>query len=102
MTPRANTRVEIVNQPFKLGWSGDDLYLEVHPPLESSDETEDWSLTAITKLYIDVTDERAAEVDWTLVEAVYNAQQGIPVKVGFAISPPIESEAELSVSMSLD
>jgi L,D-transpeptidase ErfK/SrfK len=95
-----NTRVEIVNQPFKLGWSGDDLYLEVHPPLENSDEADNWSLTAITKLYIDVTGERAAEVDWALVEEVYNARRGIPVKVGFATNPPIDSGAELSVSMN--
>lgn len=28
------TPVYIVNQPIKLGWLGDDLYIELHPPLE--------------------------------------------------------------------
>lgn len=28
------TPVQIVNQPIKLGWQGDLLYIELHPPLE--------------------------------------------------------------------
>jgi len=31
---KVGTRVQIVNQPVKLGWSDDILYMEVHPPLE--------------------------------------------------------------------
>jgi len=31
---RVGTRVQIVNQPVKLGWSGNTLHMEVHPPLE--------------------------------------------------------------------
>jgi L,D-transpeptidase ErfK/SrfK len=31
---RVGTKVQIVNQPVKLGWSGSALYIEVHPPLE--------------------------------------------------------------------
>jgi len=32
------TRVQIVNQPVKFGWSGTTLYMEVHPPLEEDTE----------------------------------------------------------------
>jgi L,D-transpeptidase ErfK/SrfK len=31
---KVGTRVQIVNQPVKLGWSDSILYMEVHPPLE--------------------------------------------------------------------
>ncbi len=31
-----NTRVRIVNEPVKVGWSGDALVMEVHPVLESA------------------------------------------------------------------
>jgi len=89
-----NTAVQIVNQPYKFGWNGDDLYLEVHPPLESaqaealsiddSNGTDPWSLTSIMELYIRVTDERAADVDWKLIDEVYEQRRGIPVKVGRA------------------
>ncbi|MAF83514.1 MAG: hypothetical protein CL797_05365 [Chromatiales bacterium] len=97
-----NTPVRIVNQPFKFGWSGDDLYLEVHPPLEeggaseeaadgeivfpahdgASETAEGRSLTDITELYIQVTRDRPANVDWGLVNTVYEKRLGIPVKVG--------------------
>jgi L,D-transpeptidase ErfK/SrfK len=33
------TRVEIVNQPVKIGWLFDTLYIEVHPPLEEDAPT---------------------------------------------------------------
>jgi len=35
---KVGTRVQIVNQPVKLGWSGSTLYMEVHPPLEEDVE----------------------------------------------------------------
>jgi L,D-transpeptidase ErfK/SrfK len=34
-----DTPVRIVNEPVKIGWSGDTLVLEVHPVLESAPET---------------------------------------------------------------
>lgn len=33
-----NTPVRIINQPVKVGWRGDELYLEVHAPLEEDVE----------------------------------------------------------------
>ncbi len=99
-----NTPVRIVNQPFKLGWFGEDLYLEVHPPLKDSGASEEdmdgkivvhppdgatgidenGLLTGITELYIEATRDRAATVDWELVNKVYEERLGIPVKVGTA------------------
>ena len=35
-TVPAGTPVMIVNQPYKLGWTADGLYLEAHPPLAKS------------------------------------------------------------------
>jgi L,D-transpeptidase ErfK/SrfK len=99
-----NTPVQIVNQPIKLGWIGDDLYLEVHPPLEEGGASEESangtivvqnsdedtaavdkrSMTDITEIYIQATRERAAIVDWELINTVYEKRLGIPVKVGVA------------------
>lgn len=35
----AGTSVQIVNQPIKLGWQGDLLFIELHPPLEEDTTT---------------------------------------------------------------
>jgi L,D-transpeptidase ErfK/SrfK len=68
----------------KLGWSGDALLLEVHPPLEDDATGQERGLTAITERYVQLTDKRPAVVDWSLVEKVYAEHSGIPVVIGQA------------------
>ncbi|MCG8668199.1 MAG: L,D-transpeptidase family protein, partial [Pseudomonadales bacterium] len=79
-----DTRVQILNQPYKLGWLGDDLYLEVHPPLVSADGAEAPGLTAITQLYVRATRDRPARIDWDEVHRVFREHRGIAVRVGSA------------------
>jgi L,D-transpeptidase ErfK/SrfK len=78
------TSVRLVNQPVKLGWSGQSLLLEVHPPLGEDEAGREGGMTFITEHYVELTRERPAEVDWDLVEQVYREQRGIPVAVGRA------------------
>ena len=76
--------VEIVNEPYKFGWAPDGLYLEVHPTLEGEENSDDHGMTQITQLYVRTTEGQPAQVDWALVEQVYQAKLGIPVRVGSA------------------
>jgi L,D-transpeptidase ErfK/SrfK len=76
------TPVTIINQPYKFGWAGNDLYLEVHPPLGDDVSTRDREMTALTEQYVLVTRDRPAQVDWELVEQAYRRRDGIPVRVG--------------------
>jgi L,D-transpeptidase ErfK/SrfK len=94
-----NTPVQIVNQPYKLGWSDDDLYLEVHVPLAQKDMPEassDLTLTSITRLYVQVTRDRSAVVDWDLVEKVFREQRGIPTVIGHAYADNAEQLSMVS------
>jgi L,D-transpeptidase ErfK/SrfK len=77
-----NTPVTIMNQPYKFGWSGNDLYLEVHPPLEDDRMTRDREMTALTEQYVLLTRDRPAQIDWQAVEEAYRRRDGIPVLVG--------------------
>lgn len=77
--------VVIMNQPYKFGWSGSDLYLEVHPPLEDDRATREREMTALTEQYVRVTADRPARIDWHAVEEAYRRQDGIPVRVGYAL-----------------
>lgn len=82
---KVNARVRLVNQPFKMGWVGDDLYLEAHPPLASEDEEEGSSIpsmTMITEQYVRVTGNAAVDADWDLIMETLREQTGAPVKVG--------------------
>jgi len=74
-----STKVRIINEPLKLGWSGDALVMESHPLLEERDKD---PLTSVTELYIAATGERDAKLDWHLAEDVVDQSNGIPVRVG--------------------
>ncbi len=76
------TPVHIVNQPYKLGWVGDTLFLEVHRPFEDDKTHVERGMTAIVELYVRATAERSAEVDWDLVERAYNHAHGVPIPIG--------------------
>ncbi len=80
------TPVTIMNQPYKFGWSGNDLYLEVHPPLDDDRSTREREMTALTEQYVLLTRDRPARIDWQIVEEAYRQRDGIPVKVGSALS----------------
>jgi L,D-transpeptidase ErfK/SrfK len=80
------TPVAIVNQPVKFGWSGNDLYLEVHPPLEGDVTSAEKHLTAVTEQYVLATRDRPARIDWQLVDEVYERRDGVAVKVGEALA----------------
>jgi L,D-transpeptidase ErfK/SrfK len=79
------TPVTIVNQPYKFGWLGNELYLEVNPPLNDDGGAGARGLTALTEQYVAATRTRPARVDWALVEEAYDRRDGIPVKVGEAL-----------------
>ena len=76
-----NTRVNLIDQPTKLGWWRGTLYLERHPPLEGGavPGPDDYSRV---KEYVGVTAERRpVDVEWQNVEHAYRVQSGVPAPV---------------------
>jgi L,D-transpeptidase ErfK/SrfK len=103
-TVPAGTMVTIVNQPYKLGWTPEGLYLEAHPhlaksaPADSEEidepstadtaETEpvivEGSLTELTRAYVAATESRTADVRWDLAETVLMSARGVPEFISVA------------------
>ena len=82
------TQVLIVNQPYKLGFGEDGLYLEAHEPLPTLSEGLDSvssAVTELTRIYVAVTENRSAQVQWDTAEIAIEAARGIPQFV--SISP---------------
>jgi L,D-transpeptidase ErfK/SrfK len=74
-------RVRIVNQPYLLGWQGDDLMMEAHPPL-AEDEL-DWSGSLLARArssLVDVPDRRVRLAE-SRFERISADQLGIPFSV---------------------
>lgn len=79
-----NTPVHIVNQPFKAGWLGDELYLEVHPSLEKGEKAPEASQvhTPLIRSIVNATRERPNyTVDWDQVMRIATQARGIPVSI---------------------
>jgi L,D-transpeptidase ErfK/SrfK len=111
-----NTTVRIINEPIKMGWSGNNLVMEVHPVLEvvmpevadeAVDEVTDETaedplevvvevkdpLTYVTEQFIETTAERPGQLDWDRVEQLVNRSEGIPTSVGQGIKNAATSAA---------
>lgn len=72
------TPVTIINEPIKLGWRDQALYLEVHPSLK------EWELNTNQRkvLLVDKIDEalagKHAHINWDLVNSMMHEQSGVP------------------------
>jgi L,D-transpeptidase ErfK/SrfK len=82
------TRVRIINEPYKVGWGLDTLYLEAHPPLEEDEHTKVRDLTVVTELLVRVTRARNAPVDWDRVSEIFEAANGVPLDMAAGSPAP--------------
>jgi L,D-transpeptidase ErfK/SrfK len=119
-TVPAGTPVTIVNQPYKLGWTADGLYLEAHVPLPNStqgvDEPDEpsvtiraaeplavlpeGSLTELTRAYVAATTARSTHVRWDVAETVMQAARGVPEFISVAMAAPLAADDSLSAAPS--
>jgi L,D-transpeptidase ErfK/SrfK len=76
-----NTPVRIVHQPYKMGWQGDQLFMEVHAPLEGQEDRDMHSLTNITRALVAATQDRTVAIDWAKAEAAFMRPNGVPQQV---------------------
>ena len=78
-----NTKVQIVDQPVKVGWFLDTLYIEVHPPLE-----ENRSHADLLQQAMDLVNEawlkRPLTLDVRALREAVEQRHGIPVAVAEA------------------
>ena len=87
------TPVRIINEPYKVGWENDRLYLEIHPLLEGTAEAARQNRTPLVQTLITATTERADyPIDWQAVQAAEQQQSGIPTPVGPAFTTVSDAE----------
>ena len=76
-----STPVLILDQPYKMGWSGNELYMEIHKPLVGSEHALEQSLTSLTRVFVAATQIRTATLDWQDAQRVFLNASGVPVAV---------------------
>jgi L,D-transpeptidase ErfK/SrfK len=91
-----NTKVNLIDQTTKVGWSRGTLYVERHGPLEGTTDPAHDDPAELTKL-IDAALGRgpaSVEVDWNGAQQVFAQATGVPV----ALSTPLRRGAAPHVS----
>jgi L,D-transpeptidase ErfK/SrfK len=78
------TAVQIVNQPVKIGWFFDTLYIEVHPPLEEDAPTLSLVETAMDLINA-AREQRAFVLHGQALNKALAGQSGIPLPIAEAI-----------------
>lgn len=78
-TVEVGTTVTIIDEPVKVGWAADRLFVEVHPPLEEQGEGR--RRMQFTTLLREAAVMRGMRVDWLRAEQIYVQATGLPIEV---------------------
>ncbi len=81
------TKVTVIDQPLKLGWKDDVLYLEVHPTrlqgreLEEKGQFRETVDTDARRLIMTTAGTAANRIDWDVVRAALRERRGVPLPI---------------------
>lgn len=78
---RVGTPVYIVNQPIKVGWSQDTLYIEVHPDLEDVQRDYQQRLDSALDLIEQVNGGKLPVINGAKLKEALEVSNGIPVAI---------------------
>jgi len=98
------TPVTIVDQQAKTGWSGGELYLEVHASQADADSIEVSGAPAATgrveadALLLEAAGAAADLLDWQTIHRAEERRDGMPIQVTRALNAPQGNEIDLRQS----
>ncbi len=81
------TVVQIVNQPVKIGWLFDTLFIEVHPPLEELAVNADRLSASAMDLINTAWEQRRFDLDVPALTTALEKKDGIPTPIAQAKNP---------------
>jgi len=99
---KIGTPVQIVNQPYKVGWHGNKLYLESHVPLNEDRMELGENFTPMVKLVLIATNGRAADIDWDEANTIAEDHIGIPYQIGLSYYKLSENEELENTPIKID
>jgi L,D-transpeptidase ErfK/SrfK len=88
-----NTKVNLIDQPTKLGWSRGTLYIERSPLLEGGADPGPQEFARLREYVEVISERRPVDVDWAGVEQAFRAQNGVPSPVSTPKAPGTRAAA---------
>ena len=77
-----NTRVNLIDQTTKVGWSRGTLYLERQAPLEGTQDQSHLDPAELDRAIQAATAQGRVQVDWETARATFARMSGVPVRIG--------------------
>ena len=93
-----NTRVNLIDEPSKVGWHRGTLYVERHPLLEGAGEAGPDDLGILKQRIAVLAEGRPVDIDWDGVERAFGQTSGVPAP----ISVPNEKRRGVTAASSND
>jgi L,D-transpeptidase ErfK/SrfK len=78
---KVGTPVLIINQPIKVGWFANKLYIEVHPALDEETIPYEEQLPRVLDLIEEANNGQLPTLDGFALKGALTAQSGIPVQI---------------------
>lgn len=83
---RVNMPVAIVNQPYKLAWLNNQLYVEMHPSEGFEAKNGSKNLTEFVRSIVEATkSDKSYKVNWQLANKLAKNKTGLPTVVGYKL-----------------
>jgi len=93
-----NTKVNLIDQPSKIGWLRGTMYIERHALLEGGNDPGPGEYGMLQASIAAVADGRPVEVDWQAVSHAFTLQNGVPAPVSY----PKEKRRGVTAASSVD
>jgi L,D-transpeptidase ErfK/SrfK len=98
-----NTKVNLIDQTTKVGWSRGTLFIERQAPLEGTDNPSHMDPAELDRVVQAVTTGVDVSIDWDTARMAFQQASGVPVRVGernFS-RVPVAAPAEAAVAQDL-
>jgi L,D-transpeptidase ErfK/SrfK len=93
-----NTKVNLIDQPTKIGWMRGTLYVERHALLEGGNDPGPGEYGTVQTRIAAAAGDRPVDVDWDAVSHAFGLQNGVPAPV----SVPKEKRRGVTAASFLD
>jgi L,D-transpeptidase ErfK/SrfK len=87
------TTVRLINEPVKVAWVNGELFIEVHPPVDSEGQTVEPDPQVLEQLLDKVLGTDTAAINWDLALKTLESATGMPTLVGLAAEPDADKAA---------
>ncbi|MGI9510782.1 MAG: L,D-transpeptidase family protein [Geminicoccaceae bacterium] len=85
---RVDTKVTVIDQPIKLGWIGNELFMEAHPTQQQSDQLEAMGRfeprldsQIVEQVLASAGEGRRGRLDWGQIRKVTIERRGYPIQI---------------------